>query len=304
MVKYVLICLLLAFSGSAFSADDKDIVIVIDPGHGGKDYGRLASKDDYMHEKELNLIIAKKLGNYIQTNLSHVKIIYTRTDDSYPSLTSRCNLANNKKADYFISIHCNGSPNNSSAKGTETHVNSFENKTSYQFALQIEKEFKTRAGRKSRGVKNSADRHHSLQVLKDTDMPSILIEAGFMSNSEEEAYLNSSYGQEIIASAIFRATRTFLKKKHPSINFTEGVNEANDDSPHYRVQIMSSIDEVATDIPEFKKLGVVVTRRKVNSSSMYKYKYTIGKSKDKKEIKKLQKLAREKGFKDAYIVRY
>ena len=272
-----------------------DIILVIDPGHGGKDCGKLASKDAFMHEKELNMVIAKKLGNYIESNLSHVKVYYTRTDDSYPSLTDRCDFANAKNADYFISIHCNGTESNTSACGTETHINSTSNKKSYQLAQLIEKEFKTRAGRKSRGVKTSDDRHHSLQVLKETNMPSVLVEAGFMSNSVEENYLNSTYGQEIIASAVFRAFRTFLQKNHPKINFTETEINA-EEGPFYRVQIMSSIDEISTDIPEFKKIGEPVTRIKLNTESMYKYKYTIGKSKDKKSIKKLQKKAQRKRF--------
>lgn len=303
MKNAVVLALILFFSALSFAQEKTDIVLVIDPGHGGKDCGKLASKDAFMHEKELNLVIAKKLGNYIESNLSHVKIFYTRTDDSYPSLTDRSDFANAKKADYFISIHCNGAEDNTSAFGTETHINAISNKKSFQLAQLIEKEFKTRAGRRSRGIKTSGDRHHSLQVLKETDMPSVLVETGFMSNTIEENYLNTTYGQEILASAIFRAFRAFLQKNHPKINFTE--TEINDvEGPFYHVQIMSSIDEISTDIPEFKKLGEPVTRIKLNTDSMYKYKYTIGKSKDKKSIKKLQKKAKENGFEDAYIVRY
>jgi len=300
-----LLCVLSVFLMSVIglSQTKKDIILVIDPGHGGKDYGRLASNADHMHEKELNLVIAKKLGNYIEKNLSHVKVYYTRTTDVYPTLEDRVKFANDKKANYFISVHCNGTENNSSAYGTETHINAISNKKSYELALTIEKQFTSRAGRKSRGVKTSKDRHHSLQVLKGTNMPSVLVEAGFMSNISEENYLNSTYGQEIISSAIFRAFRGHIKKNHPEINFTESLT-ASEEGPFYRVQIMSSIDEIATNIREFKKLETTVTRLKINTKSIYKYKYTIGKSKDKKEVKKLLKLAKDKGFKDAYIVRY
>ena len=296
----IILFLALMFPFISIAEEKESIVVVIDPGHGGKDHGKLASSSDLKPEKSLNLDIAKKLGQYIESNLSNVTVIYTRTDDSYPTLDDRVDLANSKKADYFISIHCNGSPNSSSAKGTETHINSWDNKKSLNLAKTIEQEFKSRAKRKSRGIKTSADRHHSLQVLKETKMPSVLVEAGFMSNPDEEKYLNSTYGQEIIASAIFRAFRTYITKQHPNITFTEPQEEG----PFYRVQIMSSIDKVDTTIPEFKKLNKTVTRVEVESSSMYKYKYLIGKTKDKKEAKKVMKYARENGFPDAYIVRY
>lgn len=300
---FLAIFFLLGLTSTGHSKDQ--IVLLIDPGHGGKDYGRLASKDDYMHEKELNLEIAQKVGKYIEEKLSNVRVIYTRTDDSYPSLSDRVKQANDNHVDYFLSIHCNGSPDNSKARGTETHIHNFDSKTSYQWAQIMEKEFSTRAGRKSRGIKTSDDRHHSLQVLKETNMPSILVEAGFMSNPGEEQYLNSVYGQEIIASAIFRAFRTFIQKKHPEINFIPNEQSATHaEGPFYRVQIMSSIDPVDTDIQEFKKLKMEVERVQVNSNSNYKYKYFVGKCTDKKEAKKIQKTARESGFKDAFIVHF
>ena len=300
MIRTVLLAFLLC---CFHSWGQEQIVVVIDPGHGGKDYGRLASKTDYKHEKELNLDISRKLGGYLEKNLSHVKVLYTRLDDTYPTLTERVDFANSIKADYFISVHCNGAENNTTAIGTETHIHSNSNASSYQLASMIEKEFKTRAGRKSRGVKNSSDRHHSLQVLKDTKMTSVLVESGFMSNASEESYLNSNYGQEIIASAIFRAFRGYIKKKHPGIDFSAGIDDDSDE-PQYRVQIMSSIEEVSTDIPEFKKLGMPVTRLKVESTTSYKYKYTVGKTDDKKEIKKILKSVKAKGFNDAFIVKY
>ncbi|MFN6086900.1 MAG: N-acetylmuramoyl-L-alanine amidase, partial [Fluviicola sp.] len=64
----------------------QEIVVVIDPGHGGNDPGNEAANKSLKPEKELNLIIAKKVGAYLSTKLSNVKVVYTRTDDSYPSL--------------------------------------------------------------------------------------------------------------------------------------------------------------------------------------------------------------------------
>jgi N-acetylmuramoyl-L-alanine amidase len=280
-------------------ATKSEVTILIDPGHGGKDPGHLSLSKAHLQEKDLNLLISKKIGHYLEHNLSNVTVLYTRTTDVYPSLDDRVKQANSKGVDYMMSIHCNGS-DNTDIQGTETHIHNFESKEAYKWALQVEKQFKTRAGRKSRGIKTGADIGHSLQILKFTKMPTILIECGFLTNVSEAAYLNSEYGQEIIASAIFRATRAFLKASHPNIDFSpQAVSE-----PSFKVQIMSSIDPLETDIPEFKRLGYNVERVKINSSSMYKYKYFIGPFATKKLAKKAQKDVQAKGYKDAFIVNF
>ncbi|MDX1350386.1 MAG: N-acetylmuramoyl-L-alanine amidase [Putridiphycobacter sp.] len=280
-------------------ATKSEVTILIDPGHGGKDPGHLSLSKAHLPEKDLNLLISKKIGHYLEHNLSNVTVLYTRTTDVYPSLDDRVKQANSKGVDYMMSIHCNGS-DNTDIQGTETHIHNFESKEAYKWALQVEKQFKTRAGRKSRGIKTGADIGHSLQILKFTKMPTILIECGFLTNVSEAAYLNSEYGQEIIASAIFRATRAFLKASHPNIDFSPQAVSG----PSFKVQIMSSIDPLETDIPEFKRLEYSVERVKINSSSMYKYKYFIGPFATKKLAKKAQKDVQAKGYKDAFIVNF
>lgn len=281
------------------------ITILIDPGHGGKDPGHLSTIKGLKTEAQLNLLISKKLGHYLTHNLSNVKVLYTRTGDTYPTLDSRVTMANSKKVDYMLSIHCNGS-DNSSAYGTETHIHGFSSKSSYKLAKLIERQFKNRAGRKSRGIKTVADIGHSLQILKFTTMPTVLIECGFLTNTSEANYLNSAYGQEIIASAIFRACRTFLKQKHPKTNFSKSAQKTKPTTNDvtYKVQLMSSIDPIETSTQEFKRLGFEVERVKVNSKSMYKYKYFIGPFNTKKEAKKAQKSVGSKGYRDAYIIQF
>jgi len=282
------------------------VTILIDPGHGGKDPGHLSKVKGLLPEKGLNLLIAKKLGHYLEYNLSNVNVLYTRTKDTYPTLSDRVYMANSKHVNYMISIHCNGS-DNTSAYGTETHIHNYNSKEAYKWALMIEKQFRARAGRKSRGVKTVEDIGHSLQILKETKMPTVLVECGFLTNTSEANYLNSSYGQEIIASAIFRATREFIKQKHKNINFTpsnKDVTKANTSGIKYKVQLMSSIDPLDAEIAEFKRLVYKVERVKVNSKSMYKYKYFIGPFNTKKEAKKAQKSVQSKGYKDAYIIQF
>ncbi|MGK0388741.1 MAG: N-acetylmuramoyl-L-alanine amidase [Maribacter sp.] len=93
--------------------------VVIDPGHGGKDEGTISP--DGTQEKNIALSIAQKLGSFIQANYPEVKVIYTRYTDVFIPLNKRAKIANDNKADLFISIHCN-SFRLSSVKGAETYV--------------------------------------------------------------------------------------------------------------------------------------------------------------------------------------
>ncbi len=92
--------------------------IVLDAGHGGKDPGNIGSQ---AREKDINLAVTLLVGKYIKENLPDVEVIYTRDDDSFPTLEERPNIANTNKADLFVSIHSN-SATNKSAFGTETWV--------------------------------------------------------------------------------------------------------------------------------------------------------------------------------------
>ena len=275
------------------------VVLVIDPGHGGKDPGHLAIRKEMKDEKYLNLIIAQKLGKYIEENLENVEVHYTRRTDVYTSLDARVELANNLNADCLLSIHCNGSDNEQTI-GTESHVHNKKTKKSMDLARLIEDQFKNRAARKSRGVKTGNDRGHSVQVLKYSSMPSVLVECGFVTNLQEANFLNSVYGQEIIASAIFRAFRSYLKKNYPSINFVKSEKSTLSKNNMFRVQIMSSI-ELIEKSPAFVSLGVPVEAVKVNSSSMYKYKYYAGSFSTKEAAQKVLVKAQKNGFPDAFI---
>ncbi|MCG8576759.1 MAG: N-acetylmuramoyl-L-alanine amidase [Flavobacteriales bacterium] len=302
MKKWTVLLLLLL---SAVSFSQKTAVtILIDPGHGGEDPGHLPTTDSLKQEKYLSLEIAQKVGSYLLHNLNNVNVMYTRTEDVAVSLDERVDMANNNEVDYMLSIHINGYPN-SSIRGTETHIHSYDAKDSYKWAKYIEGQFKNRAGRKSRGVKTIKDLGHSLQVLKYTKMPTVLVECGFITNQAEGKYLNTVYGQEIIASAIFRATREFLQYKHPAIDFIPKEEDVVvEDEPYYMVQIMASIDSISTDIPELKKLNKPIQRKYVESSSIYRYKYYVGPYTTKKEAKKAQKEVQDDGYKDAFLIFY
>lgn len=117
-ILYIFICLWLLTSPSCIgSAWAKDFVVVIDPGHGGHDPGAVGK---ISKEKNINLNVALKLGNMIKKNCEDVKVIYTRSKDVFIPLDRRAEIANNAKADLFISIHTNALANNRVAKGAST----------------------------------------------------------------------------------------------------------------------------------------------------------------------------------------
>ena len=98
---------------------EKIQTIVIDAGHGGRDTGALGKNSK---EKNLNLAVALKFGNYIKENLPDVKVIYTRNTDKFVELSERADIANRNNADLFISIHCNSTEGTTTAYGAETFI--------------------------------------------------------------------------------------------------------------------------------------------------------------------------------------
>ena len=107
----------LVFAFCTGSAEAKDFVVVIDAGHGGHDPGAIGS---FSREKNINLNVALKLGKQIRKNCPDVKVIYTRNRDVFIPLNRRAEIANDAKADLFISIHTNALANNHTAQGAST----------------------------------------------------------------------------------------------------------------------------------------------------------------------------------------
>ena len=105
------------------SKKETQFVIVIDPGHGGKDSGTPGTGRYKIYEKHIALDVSLGLGKLIKQKMPYVKVIYSRDNDTYPTLKDRSNLANTKDADLFISIHCNAQGGKKgTAYGSETFV--------------------------------------------------------------------------------------------------------------------------------------------------------------------------------------
>ncbi len=172
-----------------------DQVIVVDAGHGGKDPG---ASDNGLIEKELNLIITKKLKAKLdQTNIA---VYYTRLDDGYPTLQERCDIANEVEADFFLSVHNNAL--NKSIHGTETLYFPQEDEdgfTSRKLARVFQNNLIDTLGSYNRGLKKRPD----LFVLKHTTMPAIITEIGFVTNDEESAKLKTDSYLEKAAQALY-----------------------------------------------------------------------------------------------------
>lgn len=174
--------------------------IVIDAGHGGKDPGAPSYHKRY--EKEFNLATALKVQQLLE-NEPGIQVVMTRESDVYPTLQDRVNLANQLKADVFVSIHGNKSPDGGTGpNGVETH---YTKTNSYSLATIMQKYLLQSSGLKDRGLKKD-----NLFVNKNTTMPAVLLECGFLSNPTDEAAMFSDSYQQQVAEGIVAGLKEFL----------------------------------------------------------------------------------------------
>ena len=248
-VVFTTLCLLPPLTARAVD-DQGRFVLVIDPGHGGKDPGAINGKNQ---EKTINLNIALKMGKLIEDNCKDVKVIYTRKTDVFVELYKRADIANKAGADMFISIHTN-SAKNKSAYGAETYLlgveekrttanlnaaleenkaillendyemhyegydpNSPESMIIFEFMQnEYQKESLKMANYTQNQMVNSAKRpdrgvHQAgYLVLWKSAMPSILIELGFISNDNECRYLVSQKGIDEMSKSLYKAFTEYL----------------------------------------------------------------------------------------------
>ena len=173
----------------------EDRLIVIDPGHGGRDPG--ATSASGLKEKDLAFEMSKKLENQLKDK--GYNVLMTRNSDTYIELKDRAKIANDVYADIFISIHANAHTN-TSINGIETYycprdqgVN--KTKDQYPLAKHIQDNMIKETGANDRGVKQNS----RFIVIRETNMPAVLLELGFISNQREEANLkNSQYQDKLI----------------------------------------------------------------------------------------------------------
>lgn len=181
----------------ASSTGTKQYTVVIDAGHGGSDPGAQSINGKW--EKEVNLNIALKVQALLNKE-SKIKVLMTRSGDTYPELKERVQFAEDADADIFISIHANSAA--ASASGTETY---YTHSNSQKLAETIHKHLVIGTGLKDRGVKTA-----NYLVTRETTMPAILLETGFLTNSNDAAVLYSDSKQQAIAEQIVLGIKEYL----------------------------------------------------------------------------------------------
>lgn len=182
------------------------IKILIDPGHGGNDAG--AKGVDGSLEKNISLEISKKVAGDL-SQYEDLEVILTRTEDTYVSLEERSKMANEQGVNMVVSIHLNSESGGRSASGTETYYQSNNIDGSEKLAKSIQDTICLYLDTKNRGIYPS-----NLEILRETEMPSVLVEAGFISNKEEEKKLSDSSYQNQMAEGIAQGILRYIDSKH------------------------------------------------------------------------------------------
>jgi N-acetylmuramoyl-L-alanine amidase len=221
-------------------------VIVIDPGHGGKDPGAIGSKKT--KEKDITLQVAKRLKPLLENRL-HVRVVMTRDKDKFVPLSERGNIANSAGGKLFVSLHCNAARNRR-ARGIETYflaparreralqvalaensVIHYEETTTqypdltdegYILTAMAQSHFMKESEYLASVVQNETSRALNLPnrgvdqagfyVLIGASMPGILFEMGFISNKKEEMLLRSAEFQKELAEALLKSIEAFIAR--------------------------------------------------------------------------------------------
>ena len=284
-------------------------VVVLDAGHGGHDGG---NSWHGFSEKQIALDITLKVGAELE-KLPDVKVIYTRKTDAFITLAGRANIANKADADLFISIHMNGHNSQAQGTetfvlGLHRNMDNFEVAKRENSVIFLEEDYEVTYGgfdpnspesyigmmimqeeyleqsilladfiqknftninkRVNRGVKQAG-----FLVLRDTYMPSVLVEGGFLSNKSEGAYLNSENGKSAIAKSILQAIISYKNAINVEILEELANNSKIEDLPQvtqnydiisdvtFRIQLAASSKKLDTKPSNFKGLTPVIREK-------------------------------------------
>jgi len=363
----------------SINAQDNRFIVVLDAGHGGEDPG---AKGKISNEKDINLAVMKELGKMMEEN-KELKVIYTRKTDKYLTLQQRADIANQNHADLFLCIHTNASKNRSAFGAETYTLGLAKTQSNLEVAMRensvilLEKDYKTKYegfdptsvdsyimfefmqdkyldksielasliqthfnyhGRLDRGVRQAG-----FWVLHRSACPSVLVELGFISNPEEELFLNSKEGQRKMAEAIYKAfleyKREHDKRNGISNNFVNTRVETKTDvkqniptdiSPNQniaKIEITDSNIVSASPVPLSDnllddqaivfKIQIFTSRKKlppnapdfkgIKEVAFYEedglYKYTVGAESDYNKILNLRNEIKTK-FPEAFIIAF
>jgi N-acetylmuramoyl-L-alanine amidase len=217
--------------------------IVIDAGHGGHDTGTIGPTG--LMEKDLCLDVALRVGKLIQQRLPSADVVYTRDDDTFIPLERRTEIANEAKADLFLSVHANSSPDHK-ARGIETYYLNFTGSSdamevaarenalsgngvhdlqnivskiaknekieeSRDLAGTVQDSLSKRVENMNRGDKSRGVRKAPFVVLIGANMPSVLAEISFISNPSDEQWLKQPDSRQRVAEGLYRGIESYLQ---------------------------------------------------------------------------------------------
>jgi N-acetylmuramoyl-L-alanine amidase len=178
-------------------------VVVLDAGHGGTQSGAVSLTGKL--EKDFNLAVIRKVQTLLMQE-ALVDVVFTRTEDITLGLQDRVNIAEAAKANLFISVHGNslelGYPNRDKINGSETYYSRSE---SLPFAKIMHKHLVAGTGFKDNGVRSK-----SLHVTRETSMPAVLLEVGYLTNTGNESGMYSEQLQDKLAREIVAGIKEYL----------------------------------------------------------------------------------------------
>lgn len=364
----ILTSLTVLFGSTVSISAQKKYTVVLDAGHGGKDPGNLGNG---YREKNIALRVALDVGKELLTS-KDIEVFYTRKKDVFVELHNRAKIANDKKADLFVSIHCDafrrpdphgastfvlglsGNKENLEIAKKENSVILLEDnyKQNYDYdpnspesviglSVLQEENLENSLGiaalvqnnfvaikRNNRKVKQA-----NFLVLRETVMPSVLIELGFLTNKNEGKFLNSRKGQIRMAKSIAQAIRKYFERlKLNTISETLTVNAplvekevsnpvVKKEQPKKVVKKETASKKKATPSKLVStevvfRVQIAASRKKLSTNNFKGlenveslfidnyYKYYYGSSLSLSEIKKVLPKVRSKGYKDAWIVAF
>lgn len=192
--------------------EDGTLIVCIDAGHGGSDPGSISNYTQRF-EKDDNLSVALATQKYLEQSDIDMEILMTRTDDTFITLDDRCSLANNANADLFVSLHRNSADD---ANGVEVWVHNEEPAADCRLAYNILVELENVGISRNKGVRFGyiTDPDLNYQVNRETNMPSCLVELGFMSSVEDNTLFDThvdEYGKAVADAVIKTAKELELK---------------------------------------------------------------------------------------------
>ncbi|MHB0937875.1 MAG: N-acetylmuramoyl-L-alanine amidase [Armatimonadota bacterium] len=195
-----------------------DMLIVLDAGHGGHDTGAVGAKGTC--EKDINLDIIQRAGKVLSA--AGARVLYTRSDDTFIPLDNRPGLANSRKADIFISVHCNSTPTRNSASGTQTY---FKTPQSIPLASAMHEELV-----KAIELRDGGIRAANFLVIRKSQMPSVLLEIAFINNAKEEQLLCTPAFRDKVAQGILNGVRRYATSDHWKLRRANLTNEVAEET--------------------------------------------------------------------------